>query len=275
MIDNLNAIGNEPDDLTQNSLGPTRTTPTTSPATSMMISLDDIVERTNYTRDLRPEHVTLLRDSIAEIGLEQPLVLIAGNQLVAGRHRYRAILELRDADSARFDTLFPGGLVPAQVFQQVEDSDAASVFALEMTENSARLNYTDEEVARAVEVLKTMDFTSKRGRPRLGDRPIGPAITKMFGMSEATMHRALAAARRGEKLSRESFSDQDKGPALDAAAQSAPPKKSRWSVPQEAEPEVLPADRITLARATVKAMTTEELQEFWPWIRDFYREQSE
>jgi hypothetical protein len=42
-------------------------------------------------------------------------------------------------------------------------------------------------------------YTCRRGRPGKDDRPIGPVLMRLFGMSEPTMRRALRVAAQGEK----------------------------------------------------------------------------
>jgi ParB-like chromosome segregation protein Spo0J len=235
----------------------------------MMIALDDIIERPTYTRELRPDHVEHLTASIAAIGLEQPLVLIAGNQLVAGRHRYHALRLLRDQDPQLFERLFPGGAVPANVFDLGEQPDPERVLALELTENSARQDYTEQEVASAVDALKAAGYSCKRGRPGKGERPIGPVLRRMFGMSEATMHRALAAARRGEKLSHERISADEgrRGRKVPAEKLS---HESLSGSGEDKQPVV--ADPLAKARSAVERLADDQFGEFVLWFTAHHRQ---
>ena len=61
--------------------------------------------------------------------------------------------------------MFPGGMVPVQVFDLGERPDPDAILALEMSENNARRDYANaEEFARAVQVLSKKGYEIKRGR---------------------------------------------------------------------------------------------------------------
>lgn len=244
-------------------------------ATSAMVPLDDIVEREHYTRAVRADHVGHLVDSIATVGLEQPLVLITGNQLVAGRHRYHALCLLREQNPAGFERQFPGSLVPARVFDLGEHPDPSAVLALELTENNARADYSDAEVTATIEQLKASGYTCRRGRPGKDDKPIGPVLMRLFGMSEPTMRRALRVATQGEKVSCDRIT----------APRAAPPspKRSDESGSNEASDErvaITPVSveqpavvsRLDTVRHHVEQFTEKEFDDFVLWFTAHHRQ---
>lgn len=96
-----------------------------------------------------------------------------------------------------------------QVFNLGENPDHEAVLSLETTENTARKDYTHAEIGRVLSVLSANGRTLKRGRPKKGEQPVVPALCRLFGLSPATIARALAAVRRAEKLSGDSVSMPD------------------------------------------------------------------
>jgi ParB-like chromosome segregation protein Spo0J len=238
-------------------------------ATMTLLDLDLITERDRYTRALRPDHVEHLAASIAAIGLEQPLVLIAGNQLVAGRHRYHALRLLRDQDPDGFVRLFPTGEVPVNVFDLGEQPDPAAVLALELTENNARADYSDAEIAATIDQLKASGYTCRRGRPGKGDRPIGPVLMRLFGMSKATMLRALRVAGRGEKVSCDTITEGEAKPRGKRVAAGKLSHERVSEAGEEEQPAV--ADPLAEARSAVEQMTLDQFGEFVRWFTAHHR----
>lgn len=259
--DDHDMVGSAPSALDQ--------APVPAPATSVMIALDDILERDLYTRHVHEDHVDHLVESIAAIGLEQPLVLITGNELVAGRHRYRALVKLRAQDRERFDHLFPGGAVPAQVFDLGPRPDPQDILALEVTENSARRDYTKEEMAVAVEALRSRGYSCKRGRPGKDDLPLVPALKKIFGMSNATVHRALSLMRGGGKPARASAPRATASAARGATVdETVSDEMVSSAVADRVADRPAGVDRMTAARRAVERLTDDEFEDFAVWFAD-------
>ena len=72
-----------------------------------LLSLDKILDRPLDTRELKSEHVQSLAESIATLGLIEPLVTDNQGRLLAGGHRKAAIAWLKENDPKRFDEQFP------------------------------------------------------------------------------------------------------------------------------------------------------------------------
>lgn len=221
------------------------------PSTDTTIAIDDIKEMPAYTRDLRDDHVQVLLASIAAHGLEQPVVLYGDNMLVAGRHRYRALLALRDKDPGLFERIFPGGLIRAVAFDLGPEPDPIDVLALEVNENTARQDFSDDEVAKVVKVLLGRGFTNKRGKPGPNDRPIGPELMRVFGMSERTMRRVVRVATHGTR---------EKPKPTGAGTAQADGAKAAEQTPQ-AE-----SNHFTAAKLAVRALNDEQFAEFAEWL---------
>ena len=164
------------------------------------IALDDIVEMKPYLRTIDPAHVENLRENIRTIGLEHGLVLINGNVLIVGHHRYHALMALRQQYPDRFQELFKDGQIPVRVYTIGDNPEA--ILALRISENCARRDVSTEDVASAFATLMSMHgHTNKRGRPAKGETAIGPEIQRLFGISAATLTRMLREARRRENTS--------------------------------------------------------------------------
>ncbi len=192
--------------------------PIPAPATGSKLTLDQIVERDGYLRNINDGHVDVLVESISTKGLEQPLVVLKdSNELVAGRHRYRALIRMSERNPDRFLAIFPGGKVSVQVFDLGDNPSQEDVLALELTENSVRQDYSDAEIVAAHETLRRMGYNAKPGRPRKNARKIGPVIQQMFGISESTVNRALGSVRRREKLGRDGVTGDGQGTRVSPA----------------------------------------------------------
>ena len=248
------------------------------PTTSLRMALDDIIERTNYTRDLCPEHVDMLAASIAAVGLEHPLVLLTNNHLVAGRHRLHALKTLRGQHPNVFAAQFPDGCVPVQVFDLGEDPDHEAVLALETTENAARKNYTYKEIARVITVLRAKGYTEKSGRPKAGERPVGPVLCRVFGLSPVTIARARATARRAESLSGDRVSKPDldlqkaSEPGGEVGDGAMPPQSDgRGTYDQDANGAVS-SPLLAAAKKVADRLDMEDLQVLSAWIQDKLRQ---
>lgn len=144
------------------------------------------------TRPLNSTHVDKLMESIATLGLIEPIVVDTQNRLLAGGHRRAAILKLRDEKSDVFEQLFPTGKVPIRVmpFDSEESPDLA--LAVETTENDQRKNYTKAEVLAIAEKLRRAGYRDASGRPKKGEKRLKPALMVIFGTSLRTVERYLS-----------------------------------------------------------------------------------
>lgn len=157
------------------------------------LRLDRIKPRTQDTRELRKEHVEALKDSIAALGLIEPLVVDADRVLLAGGHRLEAIALLKDEDPDKFQKHFSQELIPVRImpFKASENQDLA--LKIEIAENEQRYDYTPKEVRELFNRLMEGDeYKYLRGRPNKGEKPIMPAIATVIGKSIRTVERYLS-----------------------------------------------------------------------------------
>lgn len=162
------------------------------PSHRRAISLDEILDRPHGdTRELSPLHVDELRESIAAVGLIQPLAVDQTGHLLAGGHRREALLQLREVNPDHFEKRFPGGNVPVRVFpfNAVEDPDRS--LAIEAAENEKRRDYTPAEVRELADRLVQAGYRNTRGKPKAGEKALKPAIALIIGKSTKTVQRYL------------------------------------------------------------------------------------
>lgn len=144
------------------------------------------------TRPLNPTHVGKLMESIATLGLIEPIVVDTQNRLLAGGHRRAAILKLRDESPDVFEQQFPSGKVPIRVMPFDSEDDPDLALAVETTENDQRKNYTKAEVLAIAEKLRNAGYKDNSGRPKKGEKRLKPALMVIFGTSLRTVERYLS-----------------------------------------------------------------------------------
>ncbi|NJN49604.1 MAG: ParB N-terminal domain-containing protein [Alkalinema sp. RL_2_19] len=86
-----------------------------APPTNSRLPLDQIIPRDTDTRPLNQAHVESLAESIAAVGLIQPLAVDNRGRLLAGGHRRAAIGQLQSVNPAAYQQWFGGG-VPVHCF---------------------------------------------------------------------------------------------------------------------------------------------------------------
>ncbi|MBF2077637.1 MAG: ParB N-terminal domain-containing protein [Synechococcales cyanobacterium T60_A2020_003] len=157
-----------------------------SPKTSTSSSifpLEKIQYRVQNTRELDSEHVNELAESIAVLGLIEPLAIDSKGRLLAGGHRLAAIQQIEANNSTAFQQHFPGGLVPVRHFEFDAEKDADLAFQIEVAENEKRRDYTKDEVREIAERLKSAGFVELKGRPKAGQKALMPALSVVVGKS--------------------------------------------------------------------------------------------
>ena len=180
-------------------------------AAAEVVTLASVQPRKLNTRELRPPHVLTLAESIAVAGLCSPIALDAHRRLVAGLHRLNACRLLCAPDRVAFWQTIAGepspldlqrieslpavdalqeplrhAMIPAGVFIGLDaEADPASALAAESAENTARRQYSSDEVRGIMARLKLAGYREpKAGRPRPGEKPIRPALALVLGISE-------------------------------------------------------------------------------------------
>lgn len=184
MSDLLNVLKNR-----QEKLG--RNTPDLA-VTNSCIPLEMIAERPGGdTRQLNQGHVEALSESIALLGLIEPLVVDSSNRLVAGGHRKAAILHLRETAPEAFEKRFSEGVPVHRVgFDAQLQPDLA--VQLEIAENEQRRDYTPAEVRAIADKFRGVGFRGTVGRPAKEQAALVPALMAVVGKSRRTVMRYLA-----------------------------------------------------------------------------------
>ena len=72
------------------------------------------------------------------------------------------------------------------------DEDPERAFAIEVTENEKRRDYSPSEVKALAERLKTAGYREGRGKPKKGQRALMPALETIVGKSARQLHRYLS-----------------------------------------------------------------------------------
>jgi ParB family transcriptional regulator, chromosome partitioning protein len=179
------------------------------------------------TRTLDPRHILDLAESIAALGMLQPIAIDKNSKLVAGEHRLEAcrLLELSTSElrnshweqillqtdktikksdleeiKDRLDQLdvesylsrYADGQIPVLMLQFDAEEDKESAFAAETAENEKRQNYTKQEVLALAERLRSAGYIERAGRPKKGEKSIKSALSVISGKSFRQIERDLA-----------------------------------------------------------------------------------
>lgn len=162
------------------------------PSHKRVLPLDEIHDRPHgSTRGLSDDHVAELVESIAAVGLIQPLAVDRVGHLLAGGHRRAALLELREQEPVTFEKKFPGGNIPVRIFNFNAAEDEAQSLAIEAAENEKRRDYTPAEVRELADRLVDAGYRNTRGKPKAGEKALKPAIALIIGKSTKTVQRYL------------------------------------------------------------------------------------
>lgn len=181
-------IGSSPDLKTKQAAQVESKTTNTLPANLL---LQRILERETNTKELTPSHVGALAESIAVLGLLEPLVVDTNDRLLAGGHRLAAINLVKQQNPTACEQHFPNGLIPVRVmpFDAVSEPDRA--LQVEVAENEHRRDYTPAEVRALADRLRTAGYVDQPGRPVKGTKALRPALEVIVGKSLRTVQRYL------------------------------------------------------------------------------------
>ncbi|MFE4108429.1 ParB N-terminal domain-containing protein [Almyronema epifaneia] len=156
------------------------------------LQIDQIHDRhLGNTRELDAKHVAELADSIAALGLIEPLVVDSQNRLLAGSHRRAAILYLRETEPDTYAERFPAGQIPVQIMPFNSELEPDRALAVEAAENEKRRDYTPTEIKAIAEKLRSAGYEDLKGRPKKGQKPLIPALSVVVGKSMRTVQRHL------------------------------------------------------------------------------------
>lgn len=155
------------------------------------LPLDQIQDRLSDTRQLRQDHVDQLTESIAVLGLIEPLVVDIRGRLLAGGHRKAAILQVKEQKPKAYAQQFPGDMIPVRVMPLDADADPDRALQVEISENEKRRDYTPAEVRSLANRLRTAGYVDTPGRPTKGEKRLRPALEVIVGKSLRSVRRYL------------------------------------------------------------------------------------
>jgi len=156
-----------------------------------VIPLNQIQPRVTDTRPLRLHHVEALAESIAGLGLIEPLVVDRHNVLLAGGHRLAAIALLKEHKPEKFSEYFADELVPVRVMPFEADAEPELALQVELAENEKRVNYSREQIEKLAVRLRELNYKETRGRPKKGEKALGPALAVAIGVSTRYVRKIL------------------------------------------------------------------------------------
>jgi ParB family transcriptional regulator, chromosome partitioning protein len=163
-----------------------------APSTESTLTLDQITDRPGGdTRTLNQGHVEALAESIAVVGLIQPIAVDVQGRLLAGGHRRAAIALLETTNPTAFSQWFGAG-VPVHRFDFDASEDEGRALAIEATENEKRRDYTVEEVQDLADRLRRSGYEDLKGRPKPGQKSVVLALSTIIGKSDKTVRRYLS-----------------------------------------------------------------------------------
>lgn len=201
------------------------------------LPLGKILSRASDTRELHAEHVNELTESIAVLGLLEPLVVDKRGRLLAGGHRKAAILAVKEQNPRAYTQHFPQDLIPVRIldFDAEENTDLA--LQIEVTENEKRRDYTAAEVRSLAERLVEAGYSDVKGRPAKGEKALRPALEVIIGKSIRTVRRYLNEALE-ESVTNVRLSEEVDNAAVISALRRLQTELNRWQKAYP-EPEVL------------------------------------
>lgn len=184
--------GNLFETLAQQQMGETHAPGTAAVKAKALVPLDEIKQRNSNTRDLNQGHVHALRESIAAVGLIEPLVTDTNHVLLAGGHRLAAIELLRKENIDVFQERFPDGLVPVHRMDVDAVAEPDRALEIEISENETRRDYSPQEAREIADRLRARGYKDTPGRPKSGEKRLKPALSIIFGKSIRTVERYLS-----------------------------------------------------------------------------------
>lgn len=160
------------------------------------LHLESIKQRASDTRPLNDKHVVSLMESIAILGLIEPLAVDQEKVLLAGGHRLAAILMLQETDPEAFEHHFPGRKVPVRIMPFVASAAPERALQVEVAENEHRRDYTPSEVRSIADHLRQAGYRDSGGRPKKGEKALMPALSVVIGKNRRTIHRYLSEQKK-------------------------------------------------------------------------------
>lgn len=154
--------------------------------------LSQIKEREVDTRPVSESHVASLSESIAALGLIEPIVVDRTGRLLAGAHRLASVRLLKANNPDAYNKHFPDDAIPVRIMPFDAEQEPNKALECEIAENEHRRDYTRQEVCELAERLKAAGYLTKRGRRKEGEMHLVPALQVIVGKSTRTLMRYLA-----------------------------------------------------------------------------------
>jgi ParB family transcriptional regulator, chromosome partitioning protein len=159
---------------------------------SSFLEIEQITDRPGgNTRSLNQGHIEALAESIAALGLIQPIAVDNKGHLLAGGHRRAAIEYLKDSNLDSYHQHFNNG-IPVHRYDFDAELEPDLALAIEATENEKRRDYTPTEVRELAQRLKIAGFHHTKGRAKAGQKSLAPTLAVIVGKSIRTVERYLA-----------------------------------------------------------------------------------
>jgi ParB family transcriptional regulator, chromosome partitioning protein len=168
------------------------------------LPLSRIQPRAEDTRPLRDRHVADLVESIGALGLIEPLVVDLKGVLLAGGHRLAAIQVLKATSPDLYGQNFPDDFVPVHVMSFDAEAEPERSLQVELAENEKRVNYSRDQIERLAVRLRSLNYRDTRGRPKEGEKALGPALAVAIGVSTRYVRRVLSGQDKENKENRNS-----------------------------------------------------------------------
>ncbi len=168
------------------------------------LPLSRIQPRAENTRPLRDRHVADLVESIGALGLIEPLVVDLKGVLLAGGHRLAAIQVLKASNPDLYDQNFPDDLVPVRVMPFDAEVEPELSLQVELAENEKRVNYSRDQIERLAVRLRSLNYRDTRGRPKEGEKALGPALAVAIGVSTRYVRKVLSSQDKENQENRNS-----------------------------------------------------------------------
>jgi ParB family chromosome partitioning protein len=161
-----------------------------------LLEIDDIIARQESTRETDAGHVKALAESIGALGLIEPIVVDSARRLLAGGHRVDAIKLLREEQPEAFAKWFAAG-VPVRTMDFDAESSPSRALEVEIAENEHRRDYTGAQVKELASRLRAAGYRDSVGRPKAGEKALGPALEVILGKSMKTIRKILVEQVEG------------------------------------------------------------------------------
>jgi ParB family chromosome partitioning protein len=156
-----------------------------------LMPLRQVKPRGTDTRPVRSQHVEELAESIAALGLIEPLVVDTRSVLLAGAHRLAAITYLKEHQPQQYAEQFADDLVPVRIMPFDAEADPEKALQVELAENEKRVNYSRDQIEKLAARLRELNYKETRGRPKKGEKALGPALAVAIGVSTRYVRKVL------------------------------------------------------------------------------------